>query len=381
MRVLHLCLSCFYIDNRGYQENELVREHARSGHVVKVIASTLMVDMDGRQYFVEPGSYISEEGFEVIRIPYSSKLPLFLSKKLRIHDNLVELIKDFNPDRILFHGMCGWGLFNVISYKKLNPTVKVFVDTHTDFVNSARTVLSKWVLHFLFYRSIVLRCLPYIDKVLYISELTYVFAKDFYRIPQDKLEFFPLGGHLVPIEDYYYIRNKIRERLAICSDDIVIVQSGKQSSSKKILESLKAFSKTKGSHLKFLIVGTLLRDVKKEAEEIISIDNRISFLGWKSPDELKEILCGADIYLQPGSQSSTMQTSLCCFCIPILQDIQGHEFYTKKNGWLVNSQEDIEAVFCEIINGQADLHHMKLQSMELASQFLDYKILAKRILE
>ena len=40
MKIIHLCLSCFYIDNYRYQENELVREHVTDGHEVLVVAST-----------------------------------------------------------------------------------------------------------------------------------------------------------------------------------------------------------------------------------------------------------------------------------------------------------------------------------------------------
>ena len=47
MRILHLCLSAFYIDEAGYQENHLVQQHVKDGHEVLVIASTETFDGKG----------------------------------------------------------------------------------------------------------------------------------------------------------------------------------------------------------------------------------------------------------------------------------------------------------------------------------------------
>ena len=40
MKVLHICLSCFYIDGFNYQENMLPRMHAEQGNEVAILAST-----------------------------------------------------------------------------------------------------------------------------------------------------------------------------------------------------------------------------------------------------------------------------------------------------------------------------------------------------
>ena len=42
MKVLHLCLSGFFMDDSLYQDNELVREHLVAGHDVMVIALSLI---------------------------------------------------------------------------------------------------------------------------------------------------------------------------------------------------------------------------------------------------------------------------------------------------------------------------------------------------
>ena len=47
MRILHLCLANFYIDNYSYQENMLPKYHKMMGHYVSVIASKVSFDENG----------------------------------------------------------------------------------------------------------------------------------------------------------------------------------------------------------------------------------------------------------------------------------------------------------------------------------------------
>ena len=96
MRVLHLCLSCFYIDDAGYQENQLVRQHVDDGHDVLVIASTEVFDGKGGLTFAKPGSYLGSDGARVIRLPYTKCLPHKIGWKLRIHAGVYKLIEEFS---------------------------------------------------------------------------------------------------------------------------------------------------------------------------------------------------------------------------------------------------------------------------------------------
>lgn len=381
MKIAHICLSNYYMDNRAYQENELVEEHARQGHEVLVIASTQVINTERRREFVEPGRYRNAQGIEIIRLAYHQLIPHVLAKSLRVHRGVYELLEEFRPDSILFHGMCGWELVTVSMYKKANPDVKFYVDTHTDFINSARGIISKWILHFLYYRAIVHRSLPYIDKILCVSRLTEVFARDFYNIPQGKLEFYPLGGHPVSDKEYNYLRNKMRLALEVAPNDVVVIQTGKQSADKKIIETLKAFVRISDPSFKLFIVGSLLEDVREEAFKIIQADKRICYLGWRTPSELRAILCASDIYMQPGSQSATMQTSLCCRCVPVLASIEGHEIYVENdNGWLVSSEEDVYSVLSRISSEKDRLPSWKAASESFARDKLDYAALANRVL-
>jgi len=70
MKILHCCLSNFYIDNYNYQENMLVREHVKLGHDVRVLASTETYNSDGLFTYTDAGSYMGSDGALVTRVPY-----------------------------------------------------------------------------------------------------------------------------------------------------------------------------------------------------------------------------------------------------------------------------------------------------------------------
>lgn len=381
MKIAHICLSSFYIDERAYQENELVDEHVKKGHEVLVVASTHIHDSEGKRSYANPGIYTTNSGAKVIRLPYHPLIPRALAKSLRIHQGVYDLLSKFQADAILFHGICGWELTTVAKYKKNNTNVRLFADTHTDFINSARTFLSKWVLHYLYYRPIVHRALPHLEKILCISALTQDFARDFYGVPESKLEFYPLGGHPVSDKTYLVNRDKIRNRLKLHSRDILFIQSGKQNTSKKLLESLKAFIANKDARFRFVIIGVLMPDIRDQAMRLISSDDRIQMLGWMSPARLSEYLCAADIYVQPGSQSSTMQTSICFRCAVILEGLKSHRPYVKGNGWLLYGNQTLSSIFAELSSGQVNLEKMHQASDRLAREVLDYSKLADRIIK
>ena len=70
MKIVHCCLSCFYIDNYNYQENALPRQNKLDGHDVSIIASTETFINNTNLGYVQPSQYVNEDGIPVRRIPY-----------------------------------------------------------------------------------------------------------------------------------------------------------------------------------------------------------------------------------------------------------------------------------------------------------------------
>jgi glycosyltransferase involved in cell wall biosynthesis len=379
MKIVHCCLSNFYIDGFSYQENELVAQHVADGHEVTVIASTETFSADQRIAYCEPGEYLGTDGARVIRIPYRRFLPAAIMRKLRMHPGVLERLDSLKPDVILFHGTCGWELYTLARYKDQNPNTRLFVDSHEDFDNSARTWTSKWILHYLYYRVILRKCLPRIEQVLCVNMAAISFVRDFYGIPANKIAFYPLGGRLLTDRMYAETRAAARIGLDVEAEDIVFLQSGKIDRRKKLLESVRAFMKLECQDARFIIAGHLQDDIAEEVGALLRSDERIVFLGWKTPDELRALLCAADVYVQPGTQSATMQMSLCCRCAVILDDVPSHRPFMDNNGWLVGEGLSLEDAFRLAAEGRGRLTAMAEKSADIASGLLDYRILAARL--
>jgi hypothetical protein len=377
MNIVHVCLSCFYIDGFSYQENELVRQHVSDGHDVLVIASTESKSPGGDLVYSAAKSYPGSDGAMVVRLAYRL-WPHRVAAKLRMHAGVYDLLERFQPDAILFHGCCGWEVATVARYARAHPDVLFYIDSHEDWNNSARNVVSRRILHGLYYRACLARAWSVARKILCVSTETMDFVEHMYGVPRGHLELFPLGGHPVPDSEYGRRRAATRTELGVGANEILFVQSGKQTRRKKLLEALVAFKSHAAPNARLVIVGVLGADIREEAERLIGDDPKISFLGWKPAHELADILCAADVYLQPGTQSVTMQQSLCCRCAVIIDDAPSHAIYVNGNGWLVNSELPLERAIAEA--GTADLPAMQDLSFRFAKENLDYAKLGQRVL-
>ncbi|NVK44049.1 MAG: glycosyltransferase family 4 protein [Oceanospirillaceae bacterium] len=379
MKIVHVCLSCFYIDGYSYQENMLVKEHVNAGHQVKVLASTENY-IDGQITYVKPSVYIGSDGAEVTRLSYRKLLPQKLMTKLRMHAGVYDYLAKFSPDVIVFHGLCGWELRTVCKYKVDNPTVRLWVDSHEDHNNSARNFSSS-MLHKFYYKPIIKSVREILGSVLCISLETMDFVEKMYGLDRKELIFYPLGAQIQCHNTYTAARSEFRRKLGIKDHEYLIVQAGKQTPRKRLVDSLSAFTKVSSKRLRFVVAGVLDENLQTKCLKMIESDSRIEFLGWQNSNDLQKLLCAADVYLQPGTQSATMQASLGACCAVILDRVHSHEPFVDGNGWFVEVENDIWEVFREISElEREDLNKMQSKSQNIAKELLDYKVLAKFLL-
>ena len=380
MKIVHVCLASSFTENMSYQDNLLPEQNVLDGHEVVVISNCRKY-LSGKEVYAEPEDRVLDNGIRLIRLEYDKVLTLFISGKLRKVKAIYPLLEDLKPDVILFHGISGWGLLSVARYKKNHPNIKVYVDSHADAHNSATNLVSKYFLHKIFYRMIIQKSLPYIDKILYVSIETLNFIKGNYKIPEEKTEFYPLGGTIIDYEENQIKRGKIKNALKLSDEDILLVHSGKLDKLKKTEDILRALIEVPSERLRLVIVGSIPEDMKPVLEPLIEADKRIKYVGWKTADELMEYLCAADVYVQPGGQSATMQNAICCGCAMVLYPHKSHEPYLQGNGYYVKSIEDMKRVFQEINDNPSVLKKMSDNSMKIARELLDYKKLAARLYE
>lgn len=381
MKILHLMLASFYIDHYNYQENALPRQNKGDGNDVEIIASCFTFNAEGKGTYLRPSKYENEDGIPVIRLQYRKIFSHGILRRVRTYPGVYKLIEAFHPDVIMFHGCSSWELLTVAKYKKKHPSVRLYVDNHADQNNSGQGFVSNVIQHRCFYKPILHRALQYIDKVFYLSIECGDFLRDVYSIPDKHLEFYPLGGKIITAEERKSISLSIQTSNGVDENNIIFCHSGKMDAKKRTAEIIRAFSKIDDTRMRLWLFGSLADDIKSEILALIDNDNRISFMGWKKPEELTQYLCATDMYIQLGGQSATMQNALCCGCAIMLYPHKSHEPYVQHNGFFIRTEEDMILTFNNISSNPEQLKRMQSASFVVARKLLDYKKLAARLYE
>lgn len=379
MKILHLMLACFYIENYNYQENVLPRINKEDGHEVKIIASTETFVDNMSLGYINPCSYVNRDGIEVVRLPYKKVVCNKISTKVRSYVGLRKEIESFKPDIIFCHGVQFKDLDTVSEYKNNNPNVIIYADSHEDKHNSATSFISKHFLYKCFYNVILKRNIKNIERIFCISKESIDFMTSICNVPENKLSFFPLGGVILSSDAYLNIRKLYRKKLGVSETDIVIIHSGKMNSQKKTVELLRAFTKVNSPKLKLIIIGSASDDISKEFFSLIKSDERISFLGWMEPVELNKYLVAGDIYAQPGTQSATMQNAACACNAMMLYPYESHKYIFGEKALYVECEEDMRALFAEISEDSIPIDIVKKECFKVAKEVLDYNKMIQQI--
>lgn len=380
MKILHLCLANFYIDNYAYQENMLPRINHEDGHDVRILASTETFVDNAHLGYVEPSEYVTEYGVPIKRLPYVKVGNSFSTHKFRAYPHLYGEIASFAPDVIFCHELQFWSVRDVIRYKKDHPAVKLYADTHAAYNNSGTNWLSLHVLHRGLYRYLTKKAFPYLEKYFYISDECRQFSHEIYDIPNEKMAFYPLGGTLLSDEEYAAVRAKRRAELGLVENDRLYIHSGKLDALKRTDELLRAFSAVEDPHAVLAVIGSIPEDRKSILLPLMEADKRIRYLGWRTGEELQEYLCAADLYCQPGSQSVTMQNALCRYCPVMLYPHPAHTAdYDRGEVIWIKTQADMEMVFRSLATDPAQLKPLRENAKKIARELLDYRKLAAKL--
>ncbi len=378
MRILHLCLACFYIDGYNYQENVLPRLSHEKGHDVRIIASTETYISNMHLGYVEPKEYITEYGVPIKRLAYKKIFSDKVSRKIRYYEGLYKEIDEFKPDIIYSHDLSYASVDDVVKYIKSHSGVCLLADTHTAFYNSGQNWISLNILHRVIYGNHIKKAIPYISKYYYIGPSERDFSKQIYGIPDNLMEFLPLGGVIPNKDEKNNLRIQFRKEFEI-DDELMLVHSGKIVPEKKTAELLRSFSRNKDMNAKLILIGSISESCTDEINSLIASDERIIYVGWKQPEYLLGCLCAADLYCQPGTPSATLQNAICCGTAVLAYPYEGYTLLDKGNFLWVENEEDIATQFKNISEGIIDIDILKKHSEECASEYLDYNEMEERI--
>lgn len=302
MKILHLMLGCFYIDNYSYQENYLPKYHKMQGHEVEIVASLFTFDENGKgKWLPKADKYINEYGIPVTRLGFADRP---MAQRFRWYDGLKTELERIAPELIFIHGVQFMDIATVADYCKKHPQVKVFADNHSDFSNSATNWISKNILHKIVWRSCARKINPYVTKFYGVLPARVKFLADIYDLPKEKIELLVMGAddEGVAAASEPEVRQRIRQQYGLADEDIVIMTGGKIDSNKQqVLMLMESVNALEEANIKLVVFGSVVPELKSAFDAQLS--DKVKFVGWKKSNEIYAEFAAADIIAFPGLHS------------------------------------------------------------------------------
>lgn len=300
MKILHVCLAGPFSDGFTYQENLLTKYHSLMGHKVSVITSTWSIGDDGNLHELSPKMFTNKDNVTIHRLKMRGKNNPH--KKIKRYENYTHLLHEISPDIIFVHGSQFWDVNPLIEYKiKNRRKISVYVDNHADFSNSARSFLSREILHKLIWRYKTKKMLPVVNKFYGVLPSRVDFLTAIYKVPMYMVELLNLGGddEYVELVDPQF-KKKLRRRYNYDDNQKLIITGGKIDNAKK--EVLLLMEYVRGKKDLFLIIfGSI--DKHLENDIIKSMGDNIVHIGWVNARESYDLFGSADLVVFPGRHS------------------------------------------------------------------------------
>lgn len=385
MKIVMLCDAFF--DDLQYQENLLEKYYRKNGHEVTILASNFKNVFD---YYVddydknEPEyDYISNGITRIVKRKYS----LNILNKFRQIRGVKSLLFEVKPEVIFIHDIHA-NILDAVNYKKKNPSCKIILDYHADYSNSGKNWISINILHKMIRNYFLKKSIKYIDKIYPVVPDSMTFLNEVYGIPLHEMEILPLGVDTDLIQQVKKSDepNKIRQKIGIKENEILIFTGGKISKLKNIHLIVEAVVEIANPRIHVIIVGKFDNNELEYQEYIekISKGENIHFTGWVGGDEVYNYLLASDIAIFPSSQTVLYQQSLACSLALIAGEehinAEGKSFKYNLDYLNLNkgieiirkgtlSKETMKNAILDVIN---DLSNRKKLSKEIADSMLDY---------
>ncbi len=382
MKIVHVCLGCFFPDNYSYQENMLPKFHKQLGYEVEVIASLFTFDKDGRDsYMPEASIYQNEYDIKVTRLAYKEPTKIF--RKLKRYVGTMEALEKAKPDVLFIHGCQFMDMDIVVKYLKKHPNVKVYVDNHADFSNSATNWLSKNILHKMLWRHSAHLVEPFTTKFYGVLPARVDFLKNIYKLPAEKCELLVMGADDDKVEEAKvpHIKEEIRTRYGIEQDDFLIMTGGKIDPWKtQTLMLMDAVAKIDNPKVKLIVFGSVTPELKEEVNKRV-VAGKVSYIGWIQSVESYQYFAAADLVVFPG-RHSVFWEQVTGQGIPMVVkewagtthvDIGGNVVFLKDD-----SEQEIYRVLKTLVDEPEKYEKMKQVAETKGMDVFSYKKIAKR---
>lgn len=386
MKILHIDFTGTFNEDMAYQENLIIKYNALDGHVVTMLTTSYEWDEKGNIVYTSPVDKFISNGVRLIRLDYHKIINLYITRKIRKVDNVYHILEQINPDIIFFHGLQTFELLTIVSYLKNNPKIKLVIDNHADFSNSAPNFLSLWILHKIVWKYICKKAEPFVTKFYGVLPTRVDFLVNIYKVPRSKCELLVMGVDDEKLNRVKSnnVRNKIRIRFGFSESDFVIITGGKIDSAKvQTLLLLQAIRDIESKNIKLLIFGSITEALK---DQILSfVDNRNFFyLGWLNTDDIYDYFAASDLAVFPGRHSVLWEQAVGMGIPCIFKYWHGTDHVDLGGNCEFlydDSKSEIISKLKEIIYDKVKYQKMKKVAEELGIKKFSYKEISKHAIK
>lgn len=383
MKITHLCLAGTITDGWTYQENLISKYHKKLGLEVSIITSNWIFDNNHKAIKAPESDYYNSDGIRIIRLQIKNKDSL--DYKFKRYSGVSEALENLAPDILFIHGCQFLDIQVIVKYLKKNRSVRLYIDNHADFSNSATNFLSRYILHGIIWKYYAHMIEPYAIKFYGVLPARVEFLKNVYKLPAEKVELLVMGvdDELAASALSEETRKETRDRYGIGIDELLIVSGGKIDKAKwQTLLLMDAFNNLCNENAKLIIFGPIVDELK---EEVLSkCNDKVQYIGWLNSKDSTNLFGAADLVVFPG-RHSVFWEQVAGLGIPMIckywdgtthVDVGGNVVFLKED-----SQNEIEQVLNSIIGNREVLQEMKTIAQTKAKRFFSYYEIAKKSID
>ena len=304
MKIASICLTGPFTEGYAYQDNLINKYFAIMGHDCTIIAND-KIYKKGNIEKVDTGEKIIDNNIKLIRLRNKDNMPEKFVEKFRMYEGLYESLETIKPDLIFVHGLQFLDIKHIVRYKKKYKNVKIVVDNHADFSNSATNFLSKNILHKVIWKRCAKLIEPYTNKFYGVLPARVNFLHDIYGIESNKIELLVMGADTneIKFNQQEKIRKDICDRYNLNYDDFILITGGKIDKSKKeVLNLMKSIKKYDINNIKLLVFGSVDSQLEGEFNSLVDND-KIKYIGWLNSNDVYDYFLASNLGVFPGRHS------------------------------------------------------------------------------
>lgn len=383
MKIVHIAISCFYIEGAGYQENLLPKAHRKAGHEVTMISSQYSFNSKGQTEYRPTCTYFNENDVKVIILKDTPHLRFGLSMFKKKCYGLYNALENESPDIIFMHGLSALDSYTVLQYLRKHPQVRFYADQHGDYYNTRYSTLGRFVLSCIT-RPMVKKIAKRANKIWGTTPWRVEYMQDVYGVPAEKTDLLVMGADESKIDwkNRKTIRKAVREQYNINENDFLIVTGGKINRAKNIHILADAIDALNRKDVKLLVFGSFDKEMEDTFTKFTDKES-IVLAGWIKSDAAYNIFLAGDLVCFPGTHSVLWEQAVACGIPGIYKLWDGMKHvYVNDNAILVKdvTEKNILNTIQMILNDKEVYNKMK-ENAKLAMTSFYYSDIARKAIE